>query len=206
MKTQTIVIASLVGLACMGLLAVASCVGLVFIGYRSMDNSISPAVDKLFAAVEQEKLGNTYDLETSSDFRQAVTRDQFIELGRKIKTRLGLLKSKSMRQFHVRQVNANQFAEVSYAATFEHGNGTIDTRWKREGDEWKLVHLTVNSPEFLKDSVTAKCQHCSEPHTASAKFCPKCGKSLEAKPADEKTTMGKADDSAIAPAETSESK
>ncbi|WP_425616327.1 zinc-ribbon domain-containing protein [Anatilimnocola sp. NA78] len=197
MKTQTLIIVALIGVACLGLITVVGCAGLAFVGFRSMDSSISPAVDKLFVAIEQEQLGATYDSETSAEFRQAVTREQLIELGQKINTRLGSLKTKSMRQFHVRQLNADQFAEVSYHATFEHGSGTIDTRWKREGAEWKLVHLNVNSPEFAKDSATAKCPHCGEPHTASAKFCPKCGKSLAAKPADEKAT---------APTETTGSK
>lgn len=181
MKTQTIVI-GFIGVAVLGLMALVSCAGLLFFAFRGLDSSISPAVDKLFAAIDQDRIDQYYDSNTSSDFQQATTREQLADLAKLIKTRLGPLKSKSMRQFNVRQVNANQFAEINYNATFEHGSGTIAIRMKRDAGDWQLVSFTVNSPEFDKDRASGKCPLCGEPHTATAQFCPKCGKPLREKP------------------------
>lgn len=180
MKTKTILL--IIISACGGLFiaAVASCAGYFFLAFRNMDATVSPTIDELFAAIDQDTFAETYDTRTSSELQEAVTREQYEELGRTIKTRLGPLKSKSLRQCNVRQFNGDRFADVTYNANFENGSGTISGRFKRDGERWLVVSVRVDSPELRKDFATGKCVHCGEPHTTSAKFCPNCGKPLAA--------------------------
>jgi len=178
MKTKTIVIVVVSACGALFIAAVASCAGFFFLTFRNMDTTLSPTIDELFAAIDNETFANTYDTHTTTELQQTVTRQQYGELGLTIKTRLGSLKSKSLRQFNVRQFNANRYADVVYNATFENGSGTISGRFKKDGDRWLVVSFRVNSPEFQKDLATGKCPYCGEPHTSNAKFCPKCGKPL----------------------------
>jgi hypothetical protein len=179
MTTKKTLIIVLCSGAALFVAAIASCAGLLFVAFRNVDAAISPTVDELFAAIANDSFDQTYDTHTTSELQQATTRQRYEELGLSIKTRLGSLKSKSLQQFNVRQVNANRYADVAYNATFENGSGTITARFKKEGDRWLLVNFQVNSPEFQKDLATGKCPHCGEPHTSEAKFCPKCGKALK---------------------------
>lgn len=178
MKSKTIVILVVSVCGALFIAAIASCAGFFFLTFRNMDATLSPTVDELFAAIENETFPATYDTHTSAEFQQAMTREQYEELGLTIKTRLGSLKSKSLRQFNVRQFNANRYADVVYNATFENGSGTISGRFKKDGNRWLVVGFHVTSPEFQKDPATGKCPHCGEPHSSNAKFCPKCGKPL----------------------------
>ena len=178
MKTKTIVILAVS--ACGALfIAIAACAGVFFFTFRDMHATLSPTVDELFAAIEDGSFAATYDTHTTPELRQTVTREQYRDLGLTIKTRLGALKSKSLRQFNVRQMNAVGYADVAYNATFENGTGTISGRFKKVGDQWLIISFHVNSPEFQKDLATGKCPHCGEPHASSAKYCSKCGKALK---------------------------
>jgi hypothetical protein len=179
MKNQTIIIVALIGLAVAFLVLGAICVGTLVLLVGKASASVSPAVDQIFADLDRDP-GQAYDNHTSAEFRRATSRDEFITLGQRIKTRLGKLQSKSMRHLHSRQVNANSFTDVTYQATFEEGTGTISLRLQAEGDRWVLVSFQVNSPEFDKDAATGKCPHCGQPHPQKAQFCPQCGKELTA--------------------------
>ena len=178
MKTKTIVILVLSAGGVFFIVAIASCAGFFFLTFRNLDTTLSPTVDELFAAIDNDTFADTYDTHTTAELQRTVPREQYKDLGLTIKTRLGALKSKSLRQFNVRQFNANRYADVVYNATFENGSGTISGRFKKEGDRWRVVSFHVNSPEFQKDLATRKCPHCAEPHPSNAKFCPKCGKPL----------------------------
>ena len=178
MKTKTILLLLISACGALYIAAVASCAGYLFLTFRNMDATLSPTIDELFAAIDNDTFVETYDTCTSSELRRTVTREQYEELGHTIKTRLGSLKSKSLGQFKVRQFNADRYADAAYNANFENGSGTISGRFKKEGERWLVVSLHVNSPEFQKDLATGKCAHCGEPHTSNAKFCPKCGKPL----------------------------
>jgi zinc-ribbon domain/Protein of unknown function (DUF4019) len=178
MKTKTIVILVLSACGTLFIAAIASCAGFFFLTFRNMDATLSPTIDELFAAIDNETFAETYDTHTTAELQQTVTREQYAELGLTIKTRLGSLESKSLRQFNVRQINANRYADVVYNATFENGSGTISGRFKKNGDRWLVVSFHVDSPEFQKDLATGKCPHCGEPHTSNARFCPICGKPL----------------------------
>jgi hypothetical protein len=163
---------------------IALCGGTLYLTFSQMDSSISPVIDELFVAMENDKFAETYDTHTTPELQRVSSREQYAQIGQLIKTRLGKLKSKSMTRFNAQQMNATRTADVVYNGTFEKGTGTITAKLKQVGDKWQLVAFNVNSPEFAKDLATAKCPHCGQPHTADAKFCPKCGKPIS--PSEEK--------------------
>ena len=179
MKTKTIVV--LVLLLGSGLLVslIALCAGGLFLSFKAMDTAITPQIDSLFVAIENGKFADTYDTHTTSELQKVASREQYAQIGQMIDTRLGKLKSKSLTRFNIRQMNANQYADVVYNGVFEKGTGTITAKLKKSGDQWLLVAFHVNSPEFTKDLAIGKCPHCGQPHSAGAKFCSKCGKTIE---------------------------
>src|SRR5262245_38879528 len=148
MKTGTIVtlIVTVSVVALVG--TIAMCTGAFYFTFRSMDRSISPAIDSLFASISNDTFGDTYDTQTSPELRKNVTRKQYEDLGRKIRTRLGALKSKRMKTFNIRQVNITSYASVTYDGEFEKGNGVITAQFQGNGGRWLVVYLNVNSPEF----------------------------------------------------------
>jgi zinc-ribbon domain len=176
MTTKSIVLTVI--LVCVGLFvaAIALCVGVLFLGYRTADADLSPKIDEVFAAINDGTLAEKYATATTPEFQQVMTKEQFIELGAMIKAKLGPLKSKSMTQFNIRQLNADSFADVAYDATFEQGTGAVQARFRKVDGNWRLVSFRVNSPVFLQDLATKPCPHCGQPVPASAKFCPACGK------------------------------
>lgn len=178
MKTRTIVIGVVAACAVLALTAFASCAGLLYFSFRNMDASVSPVIDELFAAMEGDSFGSTYGKLMSEEYRQATTLEQHEAIGRTIHVRLGRLKSKSIRQFQIRGTPSGTYATVAYAATFEKGSCTISAQLKKVGEKWQIVGINANSSELQKGMVAALCRHCGEPHTADAKFCPKCGKLL----------------------------
>jgi hypothetical protein len=178
MNKAAVIAIILVAIVGFGVLVIAACAGLIYMGYRSTDVAVSPKVDDLFEAIADDRFAETYETETTPEFRAVTTRQQYEALGRAIRNRLGALQSKSMRGFKMRQVNANSYMDVSYAATFEKGTGTITATMKKLGDDWKFVSFYVSSPEFLKDAPTTKCGSCGKTVDASARYCPSCGARL----------------------------
>lgn len=171
-KTIAIILAACAGF---GLLLVVSCAGLLFMGFKNTDANISPRIDAMFSAIENDTFAETYETETTQDLRNAATKEQYEALGNAIAVRLGALQSKSLRGFNMRQLNAASYVDVTYNAAFEKGNGTIVAKLKNQGGKWKFVTFRVNSPVFEQDIATATCSSCGEPHSANARFCPSCG-------------------------------
>jgi hypothetical protein len=178
MRTRSIVALVLLLAGGLFLSLFVLCAGALFLSFREMDSAISPMVDELFVAIENDKFAETYDTHTTPEFQAATTREQYLQIGRLIKTRLGKLQSKKLSRFNVQQMNANRTADIAYSGTFEKGAGTITAKLKKVGDRWLLLGFHVNSQEFAKDLATAKCPHCGEPHKSDAKFCSKCGKAI----------------------------
>ena len=52
-------------------------------------------------------------------------------------------------------------------------------KMKKEGGQWKIVTLRVNSPVFDQDLASAKCPTCGAPHARDARFYPACGAPLQ---------------------------
>jgi len=181
MKTKSIVILVLVLGGGLFIATFGCCAGAVFLGwrgYRDTEAAISPKIDGLFQAIENDRFGDTYERDTAPELRQVSNKEQYEQLGRTIKTRLGSLKSKSMKSFNARQSNADSFVDVVYTATFEKGSGTIKARLKKTAGDWQFVQFNIDSPEFLNDLAVAACPKCGKPHAAHAQFCPTCGVEL----------------------------
>ena len=147
--------------------------------YKTATDSAGPEIDHLFAAIDAGKFGDTYETDTTPEFRAAATKQQYEDIGNAVSACLGRLKSKSLQTFNMQQHNADSLIDVQYNAEFENGKGTIVAKLKKDGDKWKLVSFRVNSPVFQQDLATAKCPKCGAPHAASAKFCPSCGAPLK---------------------------
>ena len=155
------------------MLLVGTCAGLFYTGYKNADATVSPKIDAMCVAIVNDDLLNSYANETTTEFKNAVSEEQFVSLGRDIALRLGTLKTKSMQGFKLKQRNAESFIDVSYAAVFEKGSGTIISTLKKQDGEWKFIGFRVNSPVF-----TQKCPSCGNPCSSTAKFCPVCGASF----------------------------
>jgi len=157
---------------------IAACGGLLFLGYNTANKSVGPEIDRLFAAIDDGTFPQTYETATTQEFRSATSKDQYADIGKAVSTRLGRLKSKSLKNFNMRQHNADSYVDVVYDAQFEKGTGQILAKMKREKGQLKLVNFRVNSPIFTQDIATAKCPKCGAPHASSARFCPSCGAQL----------------------------
>lgn len=158
-----------------GLLVVVACAGLLYMGYRSADTAVSPRIDAMFASIKAGSFASTYETHTTEALRKNASKEEYAVLGDVIALRLGDLKSKSLRGFKMRQHNATSYVEVSYAANFDRGSGTIDAQLEKQGSEWKFVSFRVNSPVFAQALAGINCTICGEPHEAGARFCPSCG-------------------------------
>ncbi len=178
-----------VGCGVAGIALIAACGGLLYLGFKTANSSVGPEIDRLLAAIDDGTFPETYETATTQEFRAATSKDQYAQIGKAVSTRLGRLKSKSLKRFNMQQHNADSYVDVSYDAQFEKGTGQILAKMKRENGQMRLVNFRVNSPVFQQDIATAKCPKCGAPHAASARFCPSCGARLsdDAATAPEKT-------------------
>ena len=171
---------AIVGIGCgiIGVAMISACGGLLFLGFKTANSSVGPEIDRLFAAIDDGTFTETYETATTQEFRAATWKEQYADIGKAVSTRLGSMKSKSLKNFNMRQHNADSYVDVSYDAQFEKGSGQILAKMKRENGQLKLVNFRVNSPVFQQDIATAKCPKCGAPHASSARFCPSCGARL----------------------------
>ena len=179
MNTSKIVGLVLGGCGCLTIIGLLSCGGLLFVGYKAATDSAGPEVDHLFTTIESGTFADTYETDTTPEFRKLTSKEQYADIGNAVQARLGRLKSKSLKTFNMQQQNADSLIDVQYNGEFENGKGTIFAKLKKDGEKWKLVSFRVNSPVFEQDLATAKCPKCGAPHAAAAKFCPACGASLK---------------------------
>ena len=147
-KTILVVLAAGVGLS---VALIGSCAGLLYVGFQRADTAVSPRIDALFLAIENESFAATYESETAQELRNVATQEQYTALGEAIRVRLGRLQSKSLQGFNMRQTNDQSYIEVSYQAAFEHGPGTIFAKLKNQDGMWKFVSFRVESPVFEQD-------------------------------------------------------
>jgi len=165
-----------------GLLLIAIFGGLLYSGYRNADASISPKIDAMFVAIANDQFANSYAVETTPELKKVVAEEQFVALGKAIDLQLSKLESKTLRGFKMKQRNAHSYMDVTYAAVFEKGKGTVTATLKKQEGDWKFVGFRVNSPVFEQDIALKKCPSCSQPHSSTAKFCPSCGAALLVEP------------------------
>ncbi len=178
MKTSTLLI--LIFTACGGLAVVliAACAGAFFFLTKNVEADVSPRVDALFAAIDRGTFGATYLTETTPELRKAVSRKEYEDLGRAIKTHLGPLRSKTLTRWNAQQFNAESYVDAAYTGSFEKGSGAISTRFKKVDGQWRLLSFLVTSNAFFTDVATEKCPYCGELNPPGAKFCSSCGKPL----------------------------
>ncbi len=169
------------------MLLIVICGGLLYSGYRNADASISPKIDAMFAAIANHQSADSYAGDTTPELKKLVTKEQFVAMNEAINLRLGKLKSKTLRGFKMKQHNADSYMDVTYAAVFEKGQGTVTATLKKNDGDWKFVGFRVNSPVFEQDIASQKCPSCGQPHSAKAKFCPSCGAAMSVDPAETNT-------------------
>jgi hypothetical protein len=165
----------LVGILGLSLLAI--CSGSL-LSVSKMDASVSPKIDALLVAIEKDQAGPAYVTQTSNDLKKVVTQEQFISMAKAINLRLGKLKKKVLRGVIKKHRNLDTYMDVTYAADFAKGKGTIRATLKKEDGNWRFVAFQVNSPAFEQDIVNQECPSCRKPHSSTARFCPSCGASL----------------------------
>jgi len=187
MSNTKIVMLVLAACGALGIALIGACAGLGFYAFKSANSTVGPEIDRLFAAIDNDTFAETYESDTAPEFRKQTSKEQYADIGKAVKNRLGPLKSKTMTGFNIRQHNADAYVDVAYNASFEKGKGTIAAKMKKQGGQWKIVTLRVNSPAFEKDLATATCPKCGAPHARDAKFCPACGARLtdDDKPAED---------------------
>jgi hypothetical protein len=180
MKTRTVVLSILLGGGFLFILCIVACGGLFYSLYKNTDKEISPKIDSLFAAIDNNTFVDTYANETTPAFQQVLSKEKYEQIGRSIKNRLGHLQSKSLVSWNSAQFNMESTINVVYSAKFEKGQGTIQAGFVKSNGQWQLQNFRVNSPEFLNDMASASCPHCGKPCSTEAKFCPSCGKEMVA--------------------------
>src|SRR4051812_50108283 len=121
-----------------GIAVVAACAGLGLYAFSSANSSVGPEIDRLMAAIDSDTFDQTYETDTTPEFRKETSRVQYADIGKAVRNRLGKLKSKSLTTFNIRQLNAESNLDVDYRASFEKGNGTISAKMKKQGGQWKL--------------------------------------------------------------------
>ena len=176
-KAVAIAFSAIAGTAVLGIM---SCAGFLYLGYQDASREAGPRIDALFSALRDGSFPGTYERLTSEELRNAVSKDEWVALGRTVDLRLGDLKSKSLNSFQTRKLLKGAYLDVTYKAEFENGPGVILAKLKKEKGEWRFMGFRVNSPVFDQDFVTAECPACGEPHKPRARFCPACGERLVA--------------------------
>jgi hypothetical protein len=143
MRPRTILI--IVTILCVGLLLalVATFAGAFLLLYRSTDAALSPEIDRLFAVIDRGAAGEFYATQTTPEFRSSMSKEQFEEFARRIKTQFGLLRSKKLAHIDARMINGQKRASVVYSAVFDKSAGNIRAEYKRDGQRWRLDDLTV---------------------------------------------------------------
>ena len=79
MTTKSIVITVI--LVCAACSSRRSAAGTFYLTYRTADTDLSPKIDHIFAAINDGTLGEVYATETTPEFQEVMTRQQFEELG-----------------------------------------------------------------------------------------------------------------------------
>jgi len=146
MSTRNVVILVAAVVVGLGVVAVALCGGFFYFGFKSTNEKLSPLVDKLFAAIDQGKIVDVYDTDTTPEFRKVMTREQFDQAGKTIAERLGHLRSKSLKRFKMHTSDSHSYLEGTYEASFEKGAAEILLNIRDEGGQPKIAGFFVKSP------------------------------------------------------------
>ncbi len=160
---------------CLGLVLViaggiASCVGF----YRWGSASVTPVTDAYLEDVGRGDLEAAYE-RLGSGVTDDLDEDQYIAFETTVRQRLG-----TRTATHVEGVSFNKkpegtFAQVVYAAAFEHGTAKIKLTLQKRAEGWIIEGVSYDSPE-LKEQLT--CPRCGAKVQPDDRFCPQCGAPL----------------------------
>ena len=112
---------------------------------------LSPIIDDLLLAIDQDAVAAKYDELASPDFRRVIPVEQFVKTGSDVKARLGALRSKKLLDGRFRQEGDREFADVAYEGTFDRGVGVIKATFVQDNGRWLLHGFLVSSPHFKPD-------------------------------------------------------
>lgn len=156
-----------------GLLFIGACGAIIFKGYKSSDTDVGPLVDEFFNGVERGDLGPTFQEIATEAEKAKIDPAQVSSYGETLALRLGKLESKSLTNFHMSINNGVSMRKLTYNATFEKAEGTINVEAEKEGGEWRIRFINVKSPALVPTYAT--CSSCGKSHPKDAQFCPACG-------------------------------
>jgi len=151
MRTNRLLLVVGIGFAGVLILCLMLCAGVFLVTFQKMDAALSPQIDTLFRAIDEGAFANTYSTGTTPEFREAMTREQYEQLGRRIKARLGSLQSKKLTSINFQKQNAKTFADAVYDAQFAEGPATIEAKFEKTEGEWLLASFRVASPKLEED-------------------------------------------------------
>src|SRR5690606_19846041 len=136
MKGRTIALLVVFGLGGFFLAICGVCGGGIYWGYQSANTSFTPVIDAVFRSPDIAAWNATYDTHLTPQFQASTSREQHEQLGQAIQTHLGPLVSLSLRQVNVQSSGGTTRADLTYAATFEKGDGQIVAKLKGDGQAW----------------------------------------------------------------------
>lgn len=174
MKTKTV----LVLLAALGgamFVSLVLCAGGLYLFFRGASADVAPRIDELLAALATGDVAASYERDTTREFKQVTTSQQYQQIADVVRTRLGGLRSKITTSLNLRNHNGRSYVEVSYNAEFEKGPGTIQATLEKVDGQWRFMKFHVQSPILQQPLV---CSHCGAQQPLGAKFCPACGREV----------------------------
>ena len=151
MSKRKIVLVALVSIASFAVVSITMCGGILYLGYSSVETNASPKIDSMFDAIESDSFAETYQTQTTKEFRQLTTKEQYESIGEAIRTKLGNLRSKSLQGFTAKRLVSGSRIDASYSAVFDRDKATIIAKLDKEDGEWKFNTFRVESAAFKQN-------------------------------------------------------
>ena len=149
---------------------IGSCVGL----YRWGSAAVTPLTDAYLEDVARGDLEAAYE-RLGSGVTDELTEDEYIAYETTVHERLGARTAARVEGVSFSKKPDGSFAQVVYAATFEHGRAKIKLTLKKHAEGWIIEGISYDSPD-LKQNLT--CPRCGAPVQEGDRFCPQCGAPL----------------------------
>ncbi len=112
---------------------------------------LATRVEQLFSRMAAGTFAETYETETTPEFRSVTPLDKYKKLGDRVRERLGALKDKSIMGVNIVPQGGDLYANIQYKATFEQDKGTVMALFKKVDGSWKVQQIRINAPKMLDD-------------------------------------------------------
>ncbi|MCD4822970.1 MAG: hypothetical protein K8S55_00040 [Phycisphaerae bacterium] len=106
--------------------------------------------DEILNAIAAGEADMLYDEYTTSACRGAVTRERWSTLINVFRVQLGQPKSWNRTSFNIRTGTGGTTGQFGYNVQWEKDKGTMSLNMHKEGGQWKIHHLQINSDALLK--------------------------------------------------------